>query len=114
MLQPSAIAATSDKENQEQQGKLQQVDEGEEGNDVVHMWKKKRKGWGNRARVVSGAAEDFAANSGMYWRGMQPEARSHSQLDARSNNQGKKCHFRRYLKCPLIARCVQTSIITLS
>ena len=30
------------------------MDEGEEGDDVVHMWKIKRKGWGNRARVVSG------------------------------------------------------------
>ena len=53
-MQPSAIAGKSDKQNQEQQGKLQQVDEGEEGDDVVHMWKIKRKGWGNRARVVSG------------------------------------------------------------
>ena len=82
------------------------------------MWyicgKKKGKA-GATVHVSSrGAAEDFAANSGMYWRDMQPEARGHSQLDARSNNQGKKCHFRRYLKCPLIARCVQTSIITLS
>ena len=43
-MQPSAIAGKSDK----------QKDQGEEGDDVVHIWKTKGKGWGNRARVVSG------------------------------------------------------------
>ena len=59
------------------------MDEGEEGDDVVHMWKIKRKGWGNRARVVSGAAEDFAANYGTYRRGLQREVEVHLQLWAK-------------------------------